>query len=72
MTVYFPTGWYKTNKTLIIPPRVTIKGDGGKHTTIRYTGDRYDNAGIRKTSGYTDSITIGGTAYTLARDHVGS
>jgi hypothetical protein len=65
--VYFPTGWYKTNKTLIAPPRVTIKGDGGKHTTIRYTGDRYDNAGIRKTSGYTDSITIGGTAYTLAR-----
>tara|TARA_R110000765_G_scaffold186522_1_gene292141 strand:- start:45 stop:2768 length:2724 start_codon:yes stop_codon:yes gene_type:complete len=67
VTVYFPTGWYKTNKTLIAPPRVTIKGDGGKHTTIRYTGDRYDNAGVRKTSGYTDSITIGGTAYTLAR-----
>jgi len=67
VTVYFPTGWYKTNKTLIAPPRVNIKGDGGKHTTIRYTGDRYDNAGIRKTSGYTDSVTVGGTAYTLAR-----
>jgi len=67
VTVHFPTGWYKINKTLIAPPRVNIKGDGGKHTTIRYTGDRYDNAGIRKTSGYTDSITIGGVAHTLAR-----
>ena len=67
VTVYFPTGWYKTNKTLIAPPRVNIKGDGGKHTTIRYTGDRYDNAGVRKTTNYTDSITVGGTAYTLAR-----
>ena len=67
VTVYFPTGWYKTNKTLIVPPRVTVKGDGGKHTTLRYTGDRYDNAGIRKTSNYTDSITVSSTAYTLAR-----
>ena len=79
VTVYFPTGWYKTNKTLIAPPRVTIKGDGGKHTTIRYTGDRYSNAGVRRAVGdgltpaisaegsYTDSITIGGTAHTLAR-----
>jgi len=67
VTVHFPAGWYKTNKTLIAPPRVIIKGDGGKHTTIRYTGDLYDNAGIRKSSGYTDSITVGGVAHTLAR-----
>jgi len=67
VTVLFPAGWYKTNKTLIAPPRVTIKGDGGKHTTIRYTGDRYNNAGIRKTSNYTDSVTVGSTEHTLAR-----
>ena len=79
VTVHFPTGWYKINKTLIAPPRVNIKGDGGKHTTIRYTGDRYSHAGIRRKIGdgltpaisaegaYTDSITIGGVAHTLAR-----
>jgi hypothetical protein len=78
VAVYFPAGWYKTNKTLIVPPRVTVKGDGGKNTTIRYVGDRFTVAhysaenvpagGARRASeSDPETVTVGGESETLTR-----
>lgn len=67
VTVLFPAGWYKINKTLIVPPSCNVQGSGSGSTVIRYTGDTFTSTGVKKTTDYTDSITVGGTTYNLSR-----
>lgn len=67
VTVLFPAGWYKINKTLIVPPSCNVQGSGSGSTVIRYTGDTFTSTGVKKTTDYNDSITVGSESETLAR-----
>jgi len=65
--VLFPAGFFKINKTLIVPPSCSVRGSGSGSTVIRYTGDRFSDDGTRQTNDYTDDVTVGGATTNLAR-----
>ena len=65
--VFFPTGWYKLNKTLIVPPSCVVTGTGSGSSVLRYIGDKFNAAGEKKSTDYSDSITVGSESETLAR-----
>ena len=65
--VFFPTGWYKLNKTLIVPPSCVVTGTGSGSSVLRYVGDKFNAAGEKKSTDYSDSITVGSESETLAR-----
>ena len=65
--VFFPTGWYKLNKTLIVPPSCVVTGPGSGSSVLRYIGDKFNAAGEKKSTDYSDSITVGSESQTLAR-----
>ena len=65
--VFFPTGWYKLNKTLIVPPSCVVTGTGSGGSVLRYIGDKFNAAGEKKSTDYSDSITVGSESETLAR-----
>ena len=65
--VFFPTGWYKLNKTLIVPPSCVVTGTGSGGSVLRYIGDKFNAAGEKKSTDYSDAITVGSESQTLAR-----
>ena len=65
--VFFPTGWYKLNKTLIVPPSCVVTGTGSGSSVLRYIGDKFNAAGEKKSTDYSDAITVGSQSETLAR-----
>ena len=65
--VFFPTGWYKLNKTLIVPPSCVVTGTGSGGSVLRYIGDKFNAAGEKKSTDYSDAITVGSQSETLAR-----
>jgi len=65
--VFFPTGWYKLNKTLIVPPSCVVTGTGSGGSVLRYIGDKFNAAGEKKSTDYSDAITVGSESETLAR-----
>ena len=65
--VFFPTGWYKLNKTLIVPPSCVVTGTGSGSSVLRYIGDKFNAAGEKKSTDYSDAITVGSESQTLAR-----